>query len=32
MKNLNCNAVCAVAITHHFVQQMVGCDVHVCAC
>lgn len=27
MKNLNCNAVSAVQITHHFVQRLVSEDV-----
>ncbi|KAG2437279.1 hypothetical protein HXX76_005938 [Chlamydomonas incerta] len=30
MKNLNCNSVCAVAITHHFVQQMIGSGLRGC--
>ena len=30
LANLECNAVCAVAITHHFLTRMVSCMLAAC--
>ena len=30
LANLECNAVCAVAITHHFLTRMVSCTPAAC--